>query len=303
MDSNVDFSVIIPHSNSVGLLTRLLDSIPVTNNIEVIVVDNSPVPITKDRVNASRDYTLLFSAPQRGAGGARNVGIEHAHGKWFLFADADDYYADGAFDTFNKFVNETAEIIYFCAEGIYPETGKRSTRGDNYTNLVRGYLSGVLDENKLRLQFHVPWAKMVSKLLVDRKSLRYDEVVASNDEFFSLKSGFYANSILAVDTVVYIVTVSTGSLTKRLDKAAVMSKFKVHLRCNQFVKQKGLPEFQKSIMNEWYQSIHFGVKPFFQCLGLLIKYKQNPFLGWRNWFGTAAKLRKSYKEDKKYYKR
>lgn len=299
----VDFSVIIPHRNSVSLLPKLLNSIPVSDRIEVILVDNSPNPINKEQICIDRKYSLLFSAPDRGAGGARNVGIECAKGKWLIFADADDYFAEGAFDTFFQYIDSSAEIIYYCAEGIYIDTGKRSTRGDGYTNLVRGYLKGTIDEMKLRLLFHVPWAKMVRKSLIDRHNLRYDEVVASNDEFFSLLSGYYAESVQAVDTIVYHVTVSTGSLTKRLDKAVVLSKFGVHLRCNKFVKQHGLPEYQKSIMNEWYHSMRFGFKPFFHCMVLLFRYRQNPFIGWRNWYGTVLMLRKSYKEDKKYFKK
>ncbi len=303
MDSKIDFSVIIPHRNSVELLPKLLGSIPQSDRIEIILVDNSPIPITKEQIGVTCDYQLLYSAPERGAGGARNEGIKNAHGKWLLFADADDYYAKGAFDTFFENIHESAEIIYFCAEGVYIDSGQRSSRGDNYTHLVQGYLSGKIEENKLRLEFHVPWAKMVKKELVDRENLRYDEVIASNDEYFSLLSGYYARSIKAVDSIVYIVTVSTGSLTKRLDKGAILSKFTVHLRCNQFVKQHGLPQFQKSIMNEWYLLMRFGIKPFFHCLRLLIKYRQNPFFGWRNWYGTVTRLRKSYKQDKKYYKK
>ena len=301
MDNNIDFSVIIPHRNSIALLPKLLNSIPESDRIEVILVDNSPTPIIKENVGVTRDFHLLYSAPERGAGGARNEGIKNAHGRWLLFADADDYYAEGAFDIFYKYIQEKAEIIYFCAEGIYIDTGQRSTRGDHYTHLVQGYLAGEIVENKLRLEFHVPWAKMVSKELVDRKGLWYDEVVASNDEYFSLLSGYYAKKIIAVDQIVYIVTVSEGSLTKRLDKDVILSRFAVHLRCNKFIKQHKLPEYQKSIMNYLCQSLRFGLKPFLNCCGLLIKYRQNPFVGWRNWGSTIASLIQSYKKDSIYY--
>ena len=89
--AKIDFSVIIPHRNSIQCLPKLLSTIPATEQVEVLIVDNSPVPITRDDIDSSRAYNLLYSAPERGAGGARNVGIEHAQGRWLVFVDADDY--------------------------------------------------------------------------------------------------------------------------------------------------------------------------------------------------------------------
>jgi len=216
-----DFSIIIPQRNSLSTLSKLFSSIPDSANIEIILVDNSPIPIKKEDVGINRDYTLLWSPPDRYAGGARNIGIEKAKGRWLIFADADDYFSDTAFCTFNRYKDSDAELICFSCDGIYTDTGEHSDRGDRYTNLVQGYLKGQRSEMQLRLCFPVPWAKMVSKKLVDRMKIRYDEVVASNDEFFSLLSGYYAKKIEAVDEVVYVVTVSKGSLTRRMDKNAI----------------------------------------------------------------------------------
>ena len=91
-----DFSIIIPHRDSVQYLPKLFSSIPDSDGIEIIIVDNSPEPISKDSIGVDREFQLLYSSPSRGAGGARNVGVENAHGKWLLFLDADDYFAEGA---------------------------------------------------------------------------------------------------------------------------------------------------------------------------------------------------------------
>lgn len=296
-----DFSVIIPQRNSISTLPKLIASIPSSEKIEIILVDNSPVPIKKDDVGVDRDYTLLWSPPERYAGGARNVGIENAKGRWLIFADADDYFTENAFIIFSNYIDSDAELICFSCDGIYTDTGDHSERGDRYTNLVRGYLDGMRDETQLRLCWPVPWAKMVSKKLVDRMNIRYDEVIASNDEYFSLLTGFYAKKIMAVDEKVYVVTVSRGSLTRRMDKDAILTRFKVKLRYNKFVKEQGLPEYQKSIMNFFSMSLKFGVRPFWTCCSLLVKYKQNPFIGYKNWIHTIAKVNRKYKEEGKYF--
>ena len=90
------FSLIIPQRNALTTLPRLFNSVPEREDVEIILVDNSPEPITKEQVGIDRNYQLLWSSPTRFAGGARNEGIDHAKGEWLIFSDADDYFALGA---------------------------------------------------------------------------------------------------------------------------------------------------------------------------------------------------------------
>ncbi|MCQ2326418.1 MAG: glycosyltransferase family 2 protein [Bacteroidales bacterium] len=303
MKYSCDFSIIIPHRNSVHFLPKLFSSIPESDKIEVILVDNSPEPITMEQVRevgVTRDFTLLFSAPSRGAGGARNEGIEHASGKWLLFLDADDFFSEGAFDAFNRHVNSDAEIIYFCMGGIYEDTGERSNRGDNYTNLVMDYRAVKIDEMKLRLNYSSPCAKMVSHALVDRHNIRYDEVLASNDTYFSMLTGYYATKVDSDPTEVYIATVSRGSLTRRRDFAVVLSRYQVALRFNKFLKEHGLSDRQKSVMVYFYNARPYGFKALLRMFWLAIKFRQNLFIGANRWSSSLSKKQAIDKKEEKY---
>ena len=113
----IDFSVIIPQKNSIDTLPRLFDTIPERDNIEIIVADNSETPITKEDIGIDREYTLCWSSPKRYAGGARNEGMKYAHGKWLVFADADDIFKNYAFETFESKKNSEAEVVYFGMDG------------------------------------------------------------------------------------------------------------------------------------------------------------------------------------------
>jgi len=298
--SNYDFSIIIPHRDSLHFLPKLFSTLPKSPKVEIILVDNSAVPIKKEDVETDREFILLFSSPNRGAGGARNEGIEHAHGKWLIFVDADDYLPDDAFDIFYNLFNSDAELIYFGMDGIYSDTGEHSERGDQYTQLVRDYLSRKKSEMDIRLGFASPCSKMVRRELIDRHHIRFDEVVASNDVYFSLLTGYYAKKIDAVDKITYIATVSRGSLTKRRDYEVINARYIVSLRRNKFLKEHGLHKYQSSIMIFLFQVRKFGIKKLFYFIGLLFKYSQNPFIGINRWVKTLFLYRYNSKRDKKY---
>ena len=98
----------------------------------------------------------------------------------------------------------------------------------------------------------------------------------------------------------YIATVSRGSLTKRRDCEALKSRFEVRLRRNHFLKKHNLGKYQSSVMYFLYEFTKNGCLNIFVYFYLLFKYKQNPFIGYRNWANTINKIFISEKKDKRY---
>lgn len=296
-----DFSVIVPcWRGDIKYLPKLFLSIPEKDGIEIIVVDNSKEPVRREEIESHREITLLHSAPERHAGGSRNDGIDAAKGKWLLFADSDDYYTEDAFDVYYSMIDTDAEIVYTCMSGIYEDTGERSDRGDKYKKLVQDYCEGKIEEMDIRMLFFSPCCKMVSHNLVDREGLKYDEIRASNDVFFSVVCGYYARSIAAIDTVTYIATVNRGSLTKRRDYDVIKSRFYATLHCNQFKKQHGLGKYQQSVAYYLKECLRFGLPTTLEFLRLLFQYRQNPFIGWNRWLGSMKRYQEKERRDAKY---
>ena len=296
-----DFSIIVPvWRGAIKFLPKLFDSIPERDGIEIIVVDNSKEPVSREEIKSDRNIIFLHSAPERHAGGSRNDGMDVAKGKWLLFADADDFFPPDAFDVYYSMLDTDSEIVYTGMGGIYEDTGEPSNRGDRYAKAVHDYLSGNLPEIRLRLGFSSPCCKMVSHDLIERQNLRFDEVVASNDKFFSMLTGYYAKSITAVDKVTYIATVNRGSLTRRRDYAVSLSRFKVVLRCNQFLRKHGLSRYQGSIMLRYKEVCSHGLKAAYKATYLLCLYKQNPFIGYSRWINSYKGKRQLDAQESQY---
>lgn len=300
---HIDISVIIPQRNSADTLKRLFDSIPNVNNVEIILVDNSVTPIDKTEVNTDKEFVLLYSEPSRYAGGARNVGLEFAHGKWLIFADADDFFTPTAFDVFFSHINDDEDLIYFKSDSVYDDTLEPSDRHLMFNGYIDDYLSGKKDNLGCRLDYLVPWGKMIKRELIEKHHIRFDEVLAANDMYFSTLVGFYSEKFAVDVEPVYVITTRKASLANRRDLPVIKSRYIVSLRRNAFLKEHGLSDRQGSVMVYIYQAKSYGLKELLWFFKKALKYKQNIFLGMKNWVRTYKKLKSNEQKNKDYIKK
>ena len=162
----MNFTIIIPHKNIPSLLERLLNSIPFRDDLEIIVVDDNSsdeiVDFNHFPFVGRANYTVIFNKESRGAGYARNCALPHAHGKWILFADADDFFNAGFDDFLNDYIDSKADIVYFNANSVDSETYELSDRVDHLHGFIEDYHK---DKNRgeliMRYLFTEPWCKMV----------------------------------------------------------------------------------------------------------------------------------------------
>ena len=217
MQMEYTFSIIIPHYDIPDLLMRCLKSIPVSEDIQVIVVDdNSPNADTylERYPELSRPYLEFIRASKNGgAGYARNIGLDHAKGKWLLFADADDFFVENMSDIIYSYVDSEADVIYFKIKSVLSEDINIATIRDAHVNknIDQYLLDG--DEWPVRAQMFGPWAKMIKRNLMVKYNIRFDEVMYADDAYCSLQIGYYARTILVVNRVLYVVTYRSNSQT------------------------------------------------------------------------------------------
>ena len=235
---NINYSVIIPHHNTPNLLQRLIDSIPQRDDLEIIVVDDNSDDDKKPNI-VRNDVQLYYidKDQTKGAGRARNVGLDHAKGKWLIFADSDDFFSGAISVLLDKYKDSENDIIYFKVEGRDSDTLQPVERGDVYNGRVEKYLKkkNKYSEEILRYCHYVPWGKIISKSLVDKYNIKFEEIRYSNDLMFSILIGHYAKRIEASSDVIYYITIRMGSLTNQVTLESCKCRFAVTVRRMRFL--------------------------------------------------------------------
>lgn len=280
------YSIIIPHKDCPDLLSRCLDSIPSRDDIEVIVVDDNSNDVNSIKQIESEDKHskkhFIYTTEKKGAGFARNRGLEVASGKWLVFADADDFFTKGAFGIFDKYANSNYDIIYFKHTSVFSDTLKPCQRYNIRDGLIDACIANKTDDCEKRLRYKdvVPWSKMFRRSISVENGLLFDEVPASNDVMFVVNNAYHARQIFASNEIVYTLTYRDGSITRVANKENNMSRYRVSLRYNQFVKKVGHPEMRIRVFSHVMLALRiFGIKEAIRYIGVAHQNHQWLFTG------------------------
>ncbi len=199
----INYSIIIPHKNSPDLLSRCLASIPDRDDVQVIVVDDNSDKDKKPVVDAQKaELIFLDEEHAKGAGRARNIGMEKAKGKWLIFSDSDDCYTEHLNAFLDKYANDTDTDIVYLNVDCFNEKGE--TWPHEINSIIKAFLKGKSHaEKRLRYGIWTPWSRMVRKEIVEKHQLRFDELLTCNDKMFCLKCSKLAQKMAVEPTVIY----------------------------------------------------------------------------------------------------
>lgn len=266
----INYTIIIPHKNSIKYLQRCLDSIPDKNDIQIIIVDDNSdaVEINNFPGLNKKNTEVYFTKEGKGAGYARNIGLSHAKGKWLLFADADDYFNDGFYDVIEKYVNSDYEIIYFSATSIDNNSGAKANRNKNIVEVINNF-----NEEKYKtvedliFKNWTPWSKMFKHKYIKQKNLLFEEVKVGNDALFVLESGINAKKIAVDKFPIYCVTYSTNSLTYKITSETKFDeRFNAKIRINNYLHNIQQNKYKIPLGEDIVISMNYGFNKFFNAI-------------------------------------
>jgi len=232
MTTHMKYTLIIPHYNDTARLDRLLKTVPIVRtDVEVIVVDDcTPQQIKLITLKEAWTSVNWLSTPKNsGAGAARNVGLLNATGKYLVFADSDDEFLLGAFDIFDACIKEGDELVYFLSESKQEVDNTDSVRASGFNKICLEYLEKKTPQTleKIKLEHVVPWAKVYSKIAIDKLNINFSETSVSNDVEFNVLSAIQIEKTRVIPRVVYRVYRRGGSLTADSTAEAFLERMKV----------------------------------------------------------------------------
>ena len=266
MQGNVKYSVIIPFYNSSRYSDELINSIPAMPEFEIIFVDDKSTKEESERLRKiimkHRNHRIkyLYNNEKKSAGTCRNIGLEHATGKWIVFADSDDYFTDSFSTAVDAWYESNADIIYFKPTSFIRDKKTIGTRHKVYSELVEAYIHNPTRKAELALKvnFVVPWSKMIRKEYIMKHQIQFDQVLASNDVMFSIEAAFGTSHIQCNEECIYCVTTNRGSLMYTADRAILDARLDVYIRQYHFLKSK--------LSTEEFNTLHmFGTSMLKRC--------------------------------------
>lgn len=268
------YSIIIPHYDDVNRLKRLLASIPLARqDLEVLVIDDySPdqesLKCLKDSLPRVKWYT---TGQNSGAGRARNIGLQHATGRYLLFADSDDEFVENAFTHIDEAIINEPDLCYFLAEAVQERDLSPSNRAEPYNNLCLDYIKKKDEEAliSLKIKHVIPVAKIYNSELIRKSGLLFDETRVANDVAFNVLAAFEANNIEVMPKKVYRIYRRGGSLTADVSAEVFLTRLNVAANLASRLKEKGITE-RPSSTGALLTSVKYGPKVFFQVLKLAL---------------------------------
>ena len=241
----INYSFIIPHKNCPDLLKRCVDSIPIRDDVQIIVVDDNSDDSEKPTVQRRGiEIVFLDVNNSKGAGRARNVGLEKAVGKWLLFPDSDDYYVEGFLDVLDGYLLKNVDVVYFNCEYRDGKTNEllSSIKLNKDFEL---YDESIKAKDRIKFHHNSPWTKMIRSDYVKQHNFRFEEVPNGNDILFTFSLGSCTDKIEVITEPLYVYLRNKNSLTQKKQTEKEAFCVLLHtIQQNSFYKYIGYPEWR-----------------------------------------------------------
>lgn len=272
MDGTINYSIIIPHKDIPNLLQRCLNSIPRRDDIQIIVVDDNS---NSEKVDfnhfpgmGEQCIEIYLTKDGKGAGYARNVGMQHAKGKWLLFSDADDYFSENMLEIVDKYRDSEYDVVYFDS---YMLDGKTCKKLD--TNLWnKRYNQKKVSLKHFSILNVTPWGKLINRNFVEDNHFYFEETIVSNDVFFAFQLACNQQKACVSSDIIYnYLLMRKGSLTSSMPENIYDVRFHVLIHCNQYLQSHSASLYCISTIPMILKARKYSYKKVFQSLRLAYK--------------------------------
>lgn len=228
--NNPIVSIITPVYKVVNCLSKCIESVISQTFTEwemILVDDGSPDRSGEicDEYALRDDRIKVFHKQNGGPSSARNLGIEHAQGKYIWFVDSDDWIEHGALHRiFNVMDNSNADVCFFC---LNPISNSEVQIPFDFKSIVGNNVDGVhyvgkqecakaFVEIEMSGGMGWTWNKWFKKSIIDENHIRFDTRFAiQEDHLFTLSYLLHVNHVIITDYAQYNYVMQSGTLLTR----------------------------------------------------------------------------------------
>ena len=209
-DTSQLISIVVPFYNCENYLEECIQSLlsQEYNNIEIILINDGSKDSSGEiaKKYAMKDNRIrLVEQKNSGVSVARNKGIELATGKFITFVDSDDYVEKNYISYLYSLIkNKNIDISASIGIRKFDKFGKeKKTNEMMKQNIV---IDGIKATEEL-LYYNInvsPFNKLISKELIDKNNIMFDESIAYGEDFiFNIDSFINANNVALGDKIIY----------------------------------------------------------------------------------------------------
>jgi len=261
----MDITIIIPMKDTEDQIMKCLDSIKINtlsrDRYEVIIIDDASKQ-PSEFLSEKYDIHYFYSKKSLGAGGARNLGIRMARGKYICFIDSDDWISYDYLEkgltymeqcaseigmfTLKREYDDIKDIIYKCKYNTLLQLGpeesiKVMAKEYNFdVNIVPS------TTNKIYLR----------QFLIDN-NIFFPENRKFEDLLFSIKTMLAASKLICIPEATYFHYRRKGSIVQSFehknseDMLFILKEIKVYLENNNYfeIYKKSFYLFCEHFMN------------------------------------------------------
>ena len=213
-------SIIIPVYNVSNYIERSLNSAinQTWQDLEIILIndctpDNS-IEIAREIIKKHQHGTIIRIINHeinKGLSAARNTGIKHSTGEYLFFLDSDDYISS---DCIEKLASGLDKNKVDFAIGNYKIDG--GNRAVPQLKMKDGIINGnnnIFKYYQEGLWYVMAWNKLVSRDLIIKNNVFFQEGILHEDDLWSFKLATVAQNMLVINDRTYFYVVNPDSIS------------------------------------------------------------------------------------------
>lgn len=212
----IKISVIIPVYNSGKYLPKCLDSVcgQTLKDIEIICVndcsDDESLLIVKEYAKKDQRIKIIDLKENKGAGAARNVGIENAQGQYLGFVDGDDFVDCDFYEKlYEKALRSNADVVK--GNIVIYDSEKKLIIKESWIDI-----NDAIKKHKANFYFSFTSAIFKTSIIKENKIKFLEGLVHFEDPYFTIKAALFYKTIEVIDDVFYYYVANPNSASRRI---------------------------------------------------------------------------------------